>query len=131
MYILLIISFLSVIFSNMATRVGADPTLIYQNFPDNFKMLNKKLLKIYIVYPKSLVTKSSFALYISQIILFFIILILNIVNWTIGFSNDIIRIIWIVYGSLVIFCYLISFAFDRIAGLIFDKKIRDKNNNQT
>ena len=127
MYILLILSFLSVIFSNMITRVGADPTLIYQNFPNNFKMLNKKLLKIYIVYPKSLVTKSSFALYISQILLFFIILILNIINWSIGLSDEIIRIIWLVCGILFIACYFISFAFDRIAGIIFDKKkLRDK-----
>ena len=110
----------------MITRVGADPTLIYKNFPDNFKMLNKQILKIYIVYPKSLITKSSFALYISQIILFFVILILNIINWTIGFSDEIIRIIWIVCGSLVILCYLISFAFDRIAGLIFNKKQNNK-----
>ena len=126
MYILLIISLFSIIFSNMITRVGADPTLIYKNFPDNFKMLNKQILKIYIVYPKSLITKSSFALYISQIILFFVILILNIINWTIGFSDEIIRIIWIVCGSLVILCYLISFAFDRIAGLIFNKKQNNK-----
>ena len=126
MYILLIISLFSIIFSNMITRVGADPTLIYKNFPDNFKMLNKQILKIYIVYPKSLITKSSFALYISQIILFFVILILNIINWTIGFSDEIIRIIWIVCGSLGILCYLISFAFDRIAGLIFNKKQNNK-----
>ena len=122
MYILLIISFISIIFANIITRVGADPTLIYKNFPENFKMLNKQLLKLYIVYPKSLVTKSSFALYISQIILFFIILILNILHWTIGFSDAVVRIIWIVCGITGVLCYLISFAFDRIVQLYYKHK---------
>ena len=74
--ILLLITFFVVILTNVFTRVD-NTTISYDNLPDKLKMpQNSKWLKLYIVYPKSLVTKSSFALYISQILLFIAVLIL-------------------------------------------------------
>ena len=62
--ILLICTLINIVFANILTRVGLNSSAIgvYQWLPEKLKMpQNSKLLKLYIVYPESLVTKSSFA----------------------------------------------------------------------
>ena len=124
--ILLICSFLVLIISNILTRVGVDITRIgvYEWLPDKLKMKkDSKLLKLYIVYPKSLVTKSSFALYISQILLFFAVLILFIIQCATNiFTEQNEYTICIICAIYVGTTYLISFGFDRIAQLYYKYK---------
>ena len=121
--ILLICSFLVLIISNILTRVGVDITRVsvYEWLPNKYKMRqDSKLLKLYIVYPKSLVTKSSFALYISQILLFIAVLILFIIQCATNiFTEQDASLIGIIYISFVTAAYLISFGFDRIAQLYY------------
>ena len=124
--ILLICCLIVLIISNILTRVGVDITRIsvYEWLPDKLKMpQNSKWLKLYIVYPKSLVTKSSFALYISQILLFIAVLILFIIQCATNiFTEQDASLIGIIYISFVTAAYLISFGFDRIAQLYYKYK---------
>ena len=121
--ILLICSFLVLIISNILTRVGVDITRVsvYEWLPNKYKMRqDSKLLKLYIVYPKSLVTKSSFALYISQILLFIAVLILFIIQCATNiFTEQNEYLICIICACYVGATYLISFGFDRIAQLYY------------
>ena len=118
--ILLLITFFVVILTNVFTRVD-NTTISYDNLPDKLKMpQNSKWLKLYIVYPKSLVTKSSFALYISQILLFIAVLILFIIECATNiFTENIEYNICIICACYVGATYLISFGFDRIAQLYY------------
>ena len=118
--ILLIVSFIMIIATNIFTRVD-NTTISYDNLPDKLKMpQNSKWLKLYIVYPKSLVTKSSFALYISQILLFIAVLILFIIECATNiFTENIEYNICIICACYVGATYLISFGFDRIAQLYY------------
>ena len=62
--ILLICTLINIVFANILTRVGLHMSAIgvYIWLPEKLKMpQNSELLKLYIVYPESLVTKSSFA----------------------------------------------------------------------
>lgn len=62
--ILLICTLINIVFANILTRVGLHMSTIgvYIWLPEKLKMdKDSKWLKFYIVYPKSLVTKSSFA----------------------------------------------------------------------
>ena len=121
--ILLIVSFIMIIATNIFTRVD-NTTISYDNLPDNLKMQHdSRWLKLYIVYPKSLVTKSSFTLYISQILLFIAILILFIIQCATNiFTEQDASLIGIIYISFVTAAYLISFGFDRIAQLYYKYK---------
>ena len=121
--ILLLITFFVVILTNIFTRVD-NTTISYDNLPDKLKMKkDSKLLKLYIVYPKSLVTKSSFALYISQILLFFAVLILFIIQCATNiFTEQNEYTICIICAIYVGATYLISFGFDRIAQLYYKYK---------
>lgn len=124
--ILGVCTFIVLLITNIITRVGLEISAIgvYQWLPDKLKMeKDSKLLKIYIVYPKSLVTKSSFALYISQILLFFAVLVLFIIQCaTKIFTEQNERLICIICASYVAITYLISFCFDRIAQLYYKYK---------
>lgn len=121
--ILLLITFFVVILTNVFTRVD-NTTISYDNLPDKLKMpQNSKWLKLYIVYPKSLVTKSSFALYISQILLFIAVLILFIIQCATNiFTEQNEYLICIICACYVFATYFISFGFDRIAQLYYKYK---------
>ena len=121
--ILLIVSFIMVITTNIFTRVD-NTTISYDNLPDNLRMQqDSRWLKLYIVYPKSLVTKSSFTLYISQILLFIAVLILFIIQCANNiFTEQDISLIGIIYISFVTAAYIISFGFDRIVQLCCKNK---------
>ena len=121
--ILLICSIINIVFANILTRVGSNSSAIgvYQWLPEKLKMdKDSKWLKFYIVYPKSLVTKSSFALYISQILLFLAVLILFIIQCATNiFTEQNEYLICIICACYVGATYLISVGFDRIAQLYY------------
>ena len=121
--ILLICTLINIVFANILTRVGLNSSAIgvYQWLLGKLKMpQNSELLKLYIVYPKSLVTKSSFALYISQILLFVAVVILFIIECATNiFTEDAEYNICIICACYVLATYLISFGFDRIAQLYY------------
>lgn len=112
-----------IILANIFTRVD-NTTISYEELPDKFRMpRNSKWLKLYFVYPKSLVTKSSFMLYISQIILFLVVLSLFIIQCVINvFTEQNEKLICIICAIYVIISYIISFGFDRIVQLYYKNK---------
>lgn len=124
--ILLICTLINMVCANVLTRVGLHSAAIgvYQWLPEKLKMANdSKWLKLYIVYPKSLITKSSFALYISQILLFIAVLILFIIQCATNiFTEDAEYNICIICACYVLVTYFISFGFDRIAQLCYKYK---------
>ena len=121
--ILLICTLINMVCANILTRVGLHSAAIgvYQWLPEKLKMdKDSKWLKLYIVYPESLVTKSSFTLYISQILLFIAVLILFIIQCATNiFTEDTEYNICIICACYVGATYLISFGFDRIAQLYY------------
>lgn len=121
--ILLIITFLVVILTNVFTRVD-NTTISYDKLPDKFKMKkDSKYLKLYIIYPKSLVTKSSFSLYIIQICLFFVVLVLFIVQCATNvFTEQNSKTIGIIYVYFVVTTYILSFGFDGIVQYYYKNK---------
>ena len=127
--ILLLISFIIVLITNVITRVGLDISAIqvYQYIPEKYKMKNKKLLKLYLCIPKSIVTKSGFTLYVTQLIMFVILLILFIVQFATNiFSEEIIYIICVIYGIITGVGFLLSYGFDFVISLIYKNQL---NNN--
>ena len=124
LYILLLISLIFVLIANVVTRVGADSTLsnMYKNFPKEMKVNNEILLKIYFVVPKSMVTKSSFSIYLIQLIMFLILLIFTILDFCGIISANIEKIVWIVFFVITLLSSIICFIFDGIIGYINNKK---------
>lgn len=123
-YILIIISVLAIIFSNFFSRVDFFPTIIYDNFPEKFKLKNKNMLKLYIIYPKSLITKSGFISYISTIIMFFIAIILNILYYF-NIINFDLTILIIIYSVVFVLVEAICGIFDNVIYHIY--KYKKKN----
>lgn len=123
MYLLItfIASFFVIIVSNILTRVGLDSTtFIYDNFPTKFTLRNKTLLKLYIVYPKSMITKSSFVLYFISIVSFVIIAILGIVQLASHILDE--KLIGLVYLIFMISSYIISYGFDICVAFAYKRK---------
>ena len=121
MLVTCIISFFVVIITNILTRVGSDfSTSVYDNFPNKYTLKNKNLLKLYIVYPKSLVTKSSFALYLLSFIAFIIMVILLIIQLLTSAFNE--KLVGLIYMICMIVSYVISFGFDLCIHYFYKRK---------
>ena len=85
--------------ANILSRVQNDYSTTYKNFPQKYTLNNENLLKLYIVKPKSLITKFSFVYYVFQIIVFFTIVsfslfcTFNITQWYANYFELFIKII--------------------------------------
>lgn len=122
--IILFVCLLILVITNILTRVGNElGNSTYENFPDKYKMPRTKLLNLYIIYPKNFISKCSFALYVSQILLCLSILclvIINLINLNL-FPIEEIKIIASFCGIYILVSYLIFFGIDRILYFINKK----------
>ena len=122
-WVLLLLSFVFVVFANIITRVDLT-TIIYEYLPENYFLKNRFCLRLYVIYPKSAITKAGFALYISQLLLFICVLILWGLQITkaINISDEIIINIIKIAIIYIVSCFLFCFSFNAISNFIFKKK---------
>lgn len=112
-FILLGISIVLVIGSNIFTRFISYDGQIYDNIPQKYILKNPKLLRLYIVYPSSKITKSVFIVYLLSILLFILTCLLTIVQVSFHFlTPNIVKTISIIYGCTIVGSYIISVIFD-------------------
>ena len=114
-FILLGISIVLVIGSNIFTRFISYDGQIYDNIPQKYILNNPKLLRLYIVYPSSKITKSIFIVYLLSILLFILTCLLTIVEVSFHFlTPNIVKTISIIYGCTIVGSYIISVIYDTI-----------------
>ena len=117
---LYIISIFVVISLNLLSRLTGINSK-KRELPPQYLIQSKILLKIYVISPKNKITKYAYGLYLSQVVINFILLILLILNLYICFSDVVINIISIIYSINVILVVVLCYSIDKINDYLYSK----------